>query len=635
MMTQESVACDGGSSWTRNDSWIVAGLTISSLAYAFLTVNWAAPPSEDAAMLLKYAANLAAGHGIVWNIGEPPVDGPTDFLPMVLVAGLAWLGVSVEHAVRALGLASHVGTVILIYATTRLFCGNRFFAAVSAAFLAVGPGLRYVDAHFCTPIFAFMAAVSWAFILALRSSPESRRYGVGYAVASLTMGLIRPEGVLFAVFMLGGLVASRGLRRCLVPIAYFTVVFGVLGGGYFLWRWHYFGYPLPNPFYVKGGGNLYIWHLQLAIRSVIEMAFPFTVVYLAAAALMVATLLRGRRHDASRPLWWIGCLLLLITVLGLFRTSKDPYEWLVFGRYSPRYASWLLGLAMTGFAVLAAASRLPGFVDGLLAKRPAGVNWLIGRGSHITLVAIPAVGFTLMWVLLSGEMNYFSRFQYAVLPVILMSWPLVTGELLGDGWGGVRVGERGVWALLLASAAFVLLGFQHTRYRAIQAGADGKYAVAMMLRDYRDRGYLLATSEAGLLPLYSGWRAMDTWGLNDSWIAHNGGITKDYLIRNRPQVIVFYGGSPFDPTKPPDSQWQRMVTTVERFAREEGYELAAVFGEKPTDTHHYYVARDIPESEEIVRRIRGLTYRWYETGAVCVNYALLQPVAPTAADAAR
>ena len=31
-------------------------------------------------MLLRYAEHLAAGHGIVWNLGDPPVDGATDFL---------------------------------------------------------------------------------------------------------------------------------------------------------------------------------------------------------------------------------------------------------------------------------------------------------------------------------------------------------------------------------------------------------------------------------------------------------------------------------------------------------------------------------------------------------------------------
>ncbi len=50
----------------------------------------------------------------------------------------------------------------------------------------------------------------------------------------------------------------------------------------------------------------------------------------------------------------------------------------------------------------------------------------------------------------------------------------------------------------------------------------------------------MATSEAGLLPLYSQWNAIDTWGLNDEWIAHHGEITADYLDRYKPELIIFH-----------------------------------------------------------------------------------------------
>ncbi|NDC64644.1 MAG: hypothetical protein EBZ59_11815, partial [Planctomycetia bacterium] len=243
-------------------------LVLGTLLYAFLSIAWASRPTEDAAILLRYSAHLASGHGIVWNIGEHPVEGATDFLLMATIAGLARLGLTVETAVRLLGLASHALTVLVVYASIRLFQGGgRLVAAVSAAFLAVGPGLRYVEASFGTPFFAAMAALSWACILALRFNPDSRVLAVGFAFASLTMGLIRPEGVFLAAFMLAGLVAVRGWRACTVPIAVFVAVFGLLGGGYFLWRWNYFGYPLPNPFYLKGGGVLHVPSLRESIRG--------------------------------------------------------------------------------------------------------------------------------------------------------------------------------------------------------------------------------------------------------------------------------------------------------------------------------------------------------------------------------
>ena len=48
----------------------------------------------------------------------------------------------------------------------------------------------------------------------------------------------------------------------------------------------------------------------------------------------------------------------------------------------------------------------------------------------------------------------------------------------------------------------------------------------------------IVTTEAGLLPLYSEWRAINAWGLNDARIVREGGITKTYLSEINPDTIV-------------------------------------------------------------------------------------------------
>jgi hypothetical protein len=136
----------------------------------------------------------------------------------------------------------------------------------------------------------------------------------------------------------------------------------------------------------------------------------------------------------------------------------------------------------------------------------------------------------------------------------------------------------------------------------------------------------MATSESGLLPLYSRWAALDTWGLNDSWIAHHGTITEEYLDRSRPHLIVFHEFfSPLVPPREPrggrDKEWFEMAMVLKSYAEKNGYTLAAVFGDSPYDTHYYYVRADFPESDEIVSRIREMDYTWYKTGRKAVDYA--------------
>ena len=151
--------------------------------------------------------------------------------------------------------------------------------------------------------------------------------------------------------------------------------------------------------------------------------------------------------------------------------------------------------------------------------------------------------------------------------------------------------------------------------------------MAQVLEPYSNRGYTMATSEAGLLPLYSQWNAIDTWGLNDEWIAHNGGITADYLDRYKPELIIFHAHfSPLDPPTTPDHYldpaWFAMTMTLKNYAESHHYILAAIFGVTPYDTHYYYVRPDFADSQTIVHLIskfRG--YSWAaDQGNKAVNF---------------
>jgi hypothetical protein len=174
---------------------------------------------------------------------------------------------------------------------------------------------------------------------------------------------------------------------------------------------------------------------------------------------------------------------------------------------------------------------------------------------------------------------------------------------------------RGAVAIAAAAA---LCFWQHEEYRTIVPRRMGLYDAALMLRDYAPRGFALVTTEAGLLPLYSEWRAVDAWGLNDQWIAHHGAVTADYLDRYRPEVVAFHAY--FSPGTPDSGdrierralgpRWYRMVMTLRSYAESRGYVRAAVYGRNPYDAHWFFVRTGFPQSEEIVARLRALDYWW-------------------------
>jgi arabinofuranosyltransferase len=520
-------------------------------------------PEEDAAMLLRYAKHLAEGRGIVWNVGEPPLDGATDFLFMLKVALAHRLGVSLEAAARGIGLAAHAATVLLVYlGARRLHGAGPAWALVPAAFLAVGPGLRHLAAGYGTPLFALAATVAWLAATRLAEAAEGRaaRPALAFALAALAMGLARPEGVFLGGFMLLAVLLARGGRDAAPILGRFLLVFGTLGLAYFLWRWHYFGHPLPNPFYKKGGGVLY-WHT-------LRMSW--------------------------RDLWRLGLPLVALLPLGL----------LVRG-----------------------------------ARRAA------------LFASVPVLLFVGVWVLMSNETNYVMRFRYPILPVILLGCVPV-GRALAEALRSALPALPAPPAAARWAAALVLAGLlaheQHQAFRWVAPRRMGLYDAALVLRDYAPRGFTLVTTEAGLLPLYSGWRAVDAWGLNDRHVAHRGTIDEAYLDRYRPEVIVAHAYfSPGVPDHGPrvenrslGPRWYRMVMTLKGYAESRGYVLAACFGRNAWDTHYYWVRTGFHQSAEIVARLRALDYGWdgeptidfaapHGTGAVDAGEAAAQdPAVP-------
>ncbi|NWF63502.1 MAG: hypothetical protein HXY38_04270, partial [Chloroflexi bacterium] len=474
------------------------------------------------------------------------------------------LGFTVGQAVRGIGFISHLLTILIIYwANRRIHNGNVPLSFLSGLYLAVGTGFSYVSAYFGTPFFALAAASTWTLGLLLMKEQNPRwRLSLLFALSGLVAGLVRPEGVILASLILVAVVIMRLTeeshlpfwekvkRSGVLPIIFiFGFIFLTLGGAYFLWRWDYFGHPLPNPFYKKGEGGWSWFTFNASMLNMLRLSLPVVLAF----------------------------------ILG-FRSKETMRTTLIY--------------------------------------------------------MIPIVGFASAFGLVSDEMNYGARFQYATVPLALMSWiPLVRGMRL-ETPNQPHVRERAVYLVASSILAVGIVSYSwfQTCFLALYQPScdrpyerDGRLEMAKMLADYRGKGYVMAVTEAGLLPYYSGWEAVDTWGLNDQFIAHNGSITVEYLASYRPHIIMFHDYySPLVPPKLTEAnlsqRWFRMTILLKTYAEENGYILAAVFGDSPYDTHYYYVRPDFEDSERLVERISEFRDYFYPTtGKRSINYAIYEP----------
>jgi arabinofuranosyltransferase len=184
---------------------------------------------------------------------------------------------------------------------------------------------------------------------------------LAFALSGLVTGLIRPEGVILAVLMLLAVIVMRGFKNSISIIIIFGAIFLTLGGAYFLWRWDYFGYPLPNPFYKKGEGGWQWATFEASMLNTLRLSLPVVFAF----------------------------------ILG-FRSKETMKTTIVY--------------------------------------------------------LIPILGFAAAFGMISDEMNFGARFQYATVPLALMSWiPLVRG-LAGEHVS--RSPRRGRPNTRLAGSAF-------------------------------------------------------------------------------------------------------------------------------------------------------------------------------------
>jgi arabinofuranosyltransferase len=542
---------DSPKSFDRFDVLILTALFGLTVLYMFRYVNFGRPPFEDAAILMRYAQHLAEGYGIVWNVGESPVDGATDFLFMAFIAGLMKCGLTVEFAVRSISMISHFLTIFFVYLTLRKkFCAGKWSAVISSSFIAIGPGLHYTAAYFGTTFLALCAVISWyVTVKVIQEANPSNKTIFLFSMFNLLTGLIRPEGVFLAFFFLASVVYVKGFKHSKLILLHFVTVYSLCGGIYFFWHWKYFGYPLPNPFYIKGGGLLYPQSLKQSLINTFYLTVPF--------------------------------ILFSLTIL-FHQVVNGISQWL-------RKKSDTAQISMNIFSKNATAHLLP------------------------------LIGFTSIWVLLSNEMNYDMRFQYAIVPLVVTSWYPIVCEI--KKWMGKQRVNHILSNSLFCGVLCCTLFYQHGTTVTNSYTEDGRFAIANILSDYRHKKYSIAISEAGLIPLYSGWRALDTWGLNDQWIAHHGRVTDAYLSSFDPDVIMFYAYfSPVVSMKGSGSFYE-MTVMLKEYAEKNKYVLAASFGISPYETHYYYVKRGIEDSEQIAKKIRTANYAWAATGQRCINYA--------------
>ncbi len=314
---------------------------------------------DDAAISMRYAENLAEGHGLLWNPGSPAVEGVTNplwatWMAVLHLAGLprptAGLGVMVTSSALLLSCVVLVANV-----TRRLAPELPWAPPVAAVLTAASYPLAYWSLR-GMEVGAVSAAALGALILALHwaEAPGVRRlalHGIGALV--LAMVAIRLDAVVLTIPLVLWCVSRAGTgseRRRAVAVLGTWLVGGLLAMTAL--RLAYYGDLLPNTYYLKATGVPVVARLDRGARVLADVGvFSLVAPAVLAAGGVAWALARRRSAVLALPLPMVLSQLLYSVWVG-----GDAWEEV---GYANRYIATVLPLIAVLGAIGAVALATP------------------------------------------------------------------------------------------------------------------------------------------------------------------------------------------------------------------------------------------------------------------------------------
>ncbi|MBV8394343.1 MAG: hypothetical protein JOY81_14285 [Alphaproteobacteria bacterium] len=479
---------------------------------------------DDALISLRYAFNVHAGAGAVWNPGEvPPVEGYSDPLWMLVMSATFFFGSWLIAPI----LVSAVGAVVLLlcgWSAWRIAraVGSDRATAFAAAFLALACyptvfwTLRGMEVGLVT-LFVMLG------LLVVARPPRDGAADRPLAITSLLAGLAyltRPDSILLFAPMLAlqvlplpralSLLSPRGVLA-LSPAA-------LCVAGQLAFRWLYYGELNPNTYYLKMTGVPLADRLASGLDHFLDAA-PTIVLVL----VPVLWLLGRRAAPAQTRLAWSVVGIVAIQSIYLVAIGGDAW--------GPDNSNRFV------------ATVTPPLLTAAVLCLPDLWAWLGERKAALALVAAILLGGSLL-LQLSGHfaLSLRSNMPIAAGAVLLCAWPFAMKRTLVAA------------ALSLFLMAEAPGWIRWTFLNAASAGEDIVFArQGLFLRERLPPGASFAAFWLGAPSYYSGLKSIDLYGKTDKHVArvevatpffrpgHNK-MDLDYSVgRLRPDVVLGVG----------------------------------------------------------------------------------------------
>lgn len=267
---------------------------------------------DDMMITMRYARNLVDGFGLVWNPGGPPVEGYSNFGWLLVMAAIHLLPLPDTLTSLAILLINLFLAGLVLFLTTRLaqrleLKPGVWLLAGLLTLIVVVDLARWTVIGLEVPLLT--AVFLWLLIRVLDEGEQKRPQAATFFLAGL-LGLIRIDGPLLAAILC---LIALGLQPNKKRVLANTPLILILPLAHVLFRLAYYGYPLPNTYYLK----LVAWDTRFLPGLNYLMSFLLRYSPILVAAFTGALLSRARQR------WLLLSAVIPFAIYALFTGGDD------------------------------------------------------------------------------------------------------------------------------------------------------------------------------------------------------------------------------------------------------------------------------------------------------------------------
>lgn len=457
--------------------YIIIGVSFSLLLVYFwnLTV-------DDAFISFRYALHLAEGYGMVWNIGEPPIEGYSNFLWVLLLSFLMFFKLDTVLMSKIVNLCLIIGILFFYWKFTKDLFSNQnknviMGWGIAILLFLVNPATAiHTISGMETIFFSFLLLALMFYSYKIINSPENRYFWL-FGVFAILLSLLRPEGILitFSLLLLFILYNYKKDESFKIDISIIIPIFSLFLiplALYMIFRYQYFHDIFPMTYHAKYLSGNILSMISYNLSWILDLSIYHIMTY-------------------------ILVNLLFIILYKLFLPDLS---------FRKKYFKIIII-----FLFIAVAAN----ITYLTTKLAMNYGDRLFYPTYVIIYLITGISLTFLY----GNKDLY---KLKIIKKIKLSKNILLTAI--------------IVLLLISNFSFMisLIGWHDYGNKEYNT----QVAVGLALEPFSPYNYTVATDYAGAIPYYSRWRHIDMLGLNNKYIAENKNASQDYLQKVKPDLII-------------------------------------------------------------------------------------------------